>query len=139
MDSFDWEGVAASLGLRAKTGSCLPRANTSRKRGAHGCHETLNLTLEVYHSAAPAALPRGTGAPGFADKSAYDLAVERGLLELSAELKTKPQAIEDEMESDAERCAEYEKFKKIDAAFRAGDLDALRAALDRSFDGSDEL
>jgi ankyrin repeat protein len=30
----------------------------------------------------------------------------------------------------AERCAEYEKFKKIDAAFRAGDLAALRAAVD---------
>ena len=30
---------------------------------------------------------RGTGAPGFAGKSAYDLAVERGMLELSAELK----------------------------------------------------
>jgi uncharacterized protein len=34
------------------------------------------------------------------------------------------------MESDAERCAEYEKFKKIDASFRAGDLAALRAAVD---------
>ena len=34
------------------------------------------------------------------------------------------------MKSDAERCAEYEKFKKIDAAFRAGDLSALRAAVD---------
>jgi uncharacterized protein len=34
------------------------------------------------------------------------------------------------MKSDAERCAEYEKFKKIDAAFRAGDLAALRAAVD---------
>jgi ankyrin repeat protein len=34
------------------------------------------------------------------------------------------------MESDAERCAEYEKFKKIDAAFRIGDLAALRAAVD---------
>jgi uncharacterized protein len=33
---------------------------------------------------------RGTGAPGLADKTAYDLAVECGLLELSAELKTKP-------------------------------------------------
>jgi uncharacterized protein len=33
---------------------------------------------------------RGTGAPGFADKTAYDLALERGLLVLSAELKTKP-------------------------------------------------
>jgi hypothetical protein len=30
----------------------------------------------------------------------------------------------DSMKSDAERCAEYERFKKIDAAFRAGDLDA---------------
>lgn len=34
------------------------------------------------------------------------------------------------MRSDAERCAEYERFKKIDAAFRAGDLAALRAAVD---------
>jgi ankyrin repeat protein len=32
--------------------------------------------------------------------------------------------------SDVERCAEYEAFKKIDAAFRAGDLEALRAAVD---------
>ncbi len=36
------------------------------------------------------------------------------------------------MNSDAERCAEYEKFKKIDAAFRAGDLAALRVAVDDS-------
>jgi uncharacterized protein len=34
------------------------------------------------------------------------------------------------MKSDAERCAEYEKFKRIDDAFRAGDLVALRAAVD---------
>ena len=34
------------------------------------------------------------------------------------------------MKSDAERCAEYETFKKIDAAFRAGDLAALRGAVD---------
>ena len=33
---------------------------------------------------------RGSGAPGFADKTAYDLALERGMLELSAELKPKP-------------------------------------------------
>ena len=33
------------------------------------------------------------------------------------------------MKSDAERCAEYERFKRIDAAFRAGDLVALRAAV----------
>src|SRR5262245_29050202 len=32
--------------------------------------------------------------------------------------------------SDEDRCAEAEKFRKIDAAFRAGDLDALRAAVD---------
>jgi ankyrin repeat protein len=34
------------------------------------------------------------------------------------------------MKSDEERCAEWEKFKKIDGAFRAGDLDALRSAVD---------
>jgi hypothetical protein len=34
------------------------------------------------------------------------------------------------MKSDSERCAEFQKFKKIDAAFRAGDLAALRAAVD---------
>ena len=34
------------------------------------------------------------------------------------------------MKSDAERCAEHERFKRIDAAFRAGDLVALRAAVD---------
>lgn len=34
------------------------------------------------------------------------------------------------MKSDEERCAEYYKFVKIDAAFRLGDLDALRAAVD---------
>jgi uncharacterized protein len=32
---------------------------------------------------------RGTGAPGFANKTAYDLALERGMRELSAELKDK--------------------------------------------------
>ena len=34
------------------------------------------------------------------------------------------------MKSDAERCSEYETFRKIDAAFRAGDLAALQAAVD---------
>jgi len=33
--------------------------------------------------------PRGTGAPGFANKTAYDLALERGMRDLSAELKDK--------------------------------------------------
>ena len=32
---------------------------------------------------------RGSGAPGFADKTAYDLAVDLGMLDLSAELKPK--------------------------------------------------
>ncbi|HEY3068282.1 MAG TPA: ankyrin repeat domain-containing protein [Methylomirabilota bacterium] len=32
--------------------------------------------------------------------------------------------------SDEERCAEYERFKKIDTAFRVGDLAALRAAVE---------
>jgi ankyrin repeat protein len=31
---------------------------------------------------------------------------------------------------DSRRCAEYEQFRKIDAAFRAGDLAALRSAVD---------
>jgi uncharacterized protein len=34
------------------------------------------------------------------------------------------------VKSDIERCAEYDQFKKIDAAFRNGDLAALRAAVD---------
>ena len=34
------------------------------------------------------------------------------------------------MKSDAERCKEWETFRKIDAAFRKGDLGALRAAVD---------
>ncbi|MGH8659008.1 MAG: hypothetical protein ACREV4_11190 [Gammaproteobacteria bacterium] len=33
---------------------------------------------------------RGTGSPGFAGKTAHDLAVERGMLELAAALKPKP-------------------------------------------------
>src|SRR5215831_17454682 len=32
--------------------------------------------------------------------------------------------------SDDERCAEAEKFRKMDAAFRTGDLEALRAAVE---------
>lgn len=34
------------------------------------------------------------------------------------------------MTSDEDRCAEYRKFMKIDAAFREGNLAALRAAVD---------
>jgi len=34
------------------------------------------------------------------------------------------------MKSDAERCKEWETFRKIDAAFRNGDLAALRDAVD---------
>ena len=34
------------------------------------------------------------------------------------------------MKSDTERCAEYEKFKRIDNAFRVGDLAALRSAVE---------
>lgn len=35
---------------------------------------------------------------------------------------------------DDERCAEHARFTKIDAAFRAGDLDALRAAVENPED-----
>lgn len=34
------------------------------------------------------------------------------------------------MSTESQRCAEYRQFQKIDAAFRAGDLAALRAAVD---------
>jgi uncharacterized protein len=34
------------------------------------------------------------------------------------------------MRSNAEHCKEAETFRKIDAAFRSGDLAALRAAVD---------
>lgn len=34
------------------------------------------------------------------------------------------------MNAPADRCAEYKQFRQIDAAFRAGDLTALRAAVD---------
>lgn len=34
------------------------------------------------------------------------------------------------MTSDAERCAEHERFKRLDVAFREGNLAALRAAVD---------
>ncbi len=35
------------------------------------------------------------------------------------------------MKSEQERCAEHEQFRRIDAAFRAGDLAALEAAVDQ--------
>ena len=34
------------------------------------------------------------------------------------------------MKSESMRCAEYAKFRKIDEAFRMGDLEALRASVD---------
>ena len=34
------------------------------------------------------------------------------------------------MKNANDRCADYERFKRIDAAFRAGDLDALRLAVE---------
>lgn len=36
----------------------------------------------------------------------------------------------DRKQTNAQRCAEYAQFHRIDAAFRAGDLAALRAAVD---------
>jgi hypothetical protein len=38
---------------------------------------------------------RGTGVPGFTGKTAYDLAVERDMRELSAALKPKPRQATD--------------------------------------------
>jgi len=37
---------------------------------------------------------------------------------------------EDDVAADRDRCREWERFRRIDAAFRAGDLAALRAAVD---------
>jgi ankyrin repeat protein len=63
--------VTAKFGLSALmlavVGGHLEVARVIAKAGA-------NLTL------------RGAGAPGFADKTAYDLAVERGMQDVSAEL-----------------------------------------------------
>jgi hypothetical protein len=39
---------------------------------------------------------RGIGAPGFSDKTAYDLALARGMPTVAAELKPEPQGIDDE-------------------------------------------
>lgn len=69
---------------------------------------------------------RGTGAPGFADQTAHDLAMARGMRQLAEELA--PPA--DRMTSDDARCADHHRFMKIDAAFRIGDLAGLREALD---------
>ena len=38
------------------------------------------------------------------------------------------------MQSEEDRCREARKFEKIDAAFKAGDLAALRAAVDDATD-----
>lgn len=49
--------------------------------------------VEIANLFAPAGADltlRGSGAPGFADKTAYDLAVERDMQELSEVLKPKP-------------------------------------------------
>jgi ankyrin repeat protein len=40
------------------------------------------------------------------------------------------QEMDDRAKTESERCAEYRAFKKIDDAFRAGDLTALRSAVD---------
>ena len=73
---------------------------------------------------------RGTGVPGFTGKTAHDLAVERDMRELSAALKTKTTAGDRQMNPDAERCKEAETFRRIDTAFRSGNLARLRAAVD---------
>jgi ankyrin repeat protein len=73
---------------------------------------------------------RGTGAPGFAGKTAHELAAARGMGALAADLTPTSAASDGPRTADAARCAEYAMFKKIDAAFRAGDLAALRAAVE---------
>ncbi len=73
---------------------------------------------------------RGTGAPGFAGKTAHELAAARGMVELSADLTPTSAASDSPRTVGAARCVEYAMFKQIDAAFRAGDLAALQAAVE---------
>jgi ankyrin repeat protein len=71
-----------------------PNLNTTAKYGL----SALMLALVAGHAEVARLLAnagtdlslRGTGAPGFAGKTAYDLAVERDMRELSAALKPKP-------------------------------------------------
>ena len=71
-----------------------PNLNTTAKYGL----SALMLALVAGHAEIARLLAdagtdlslRGTGAPGFAGKTAYDLAVDRDMRELSAALKPKP-------------------------------------------------
>ena len=71
-----------------------PNLNTTAKYGL----SALMLALVAGHAEIARLLTdagtdlslRGTGAPGFAGKTAYDLAVDRDMRELSAALKPKP-------------------------------------------------
>ena len=56
--------------------------------------------------------------------------VELGPPDLRAELRPQPRAIGGAMMSNPGRNEEHERFRKIDAAFRAGDLAALRSAVE---------
>jgi uncharacterized protein len=142
INARDRHGQTALM-LAAHAGHCQvvemliahrPDLNTTAKYGL----SALMLALVAGHAEVARLLAdagadlslRGTGAPGFVGKTAYDLAVERGLGDLSAALKPLPWAGDDEMKSETERCREWETFRKIDAAFRSGDLAALRAAVD---------
>ncbi|HEX5801435.1 MAG TPA: ankyrin repeat domain-containing protein [Azospira sp.] len=70
----------------------------------------------------------GRGAPGFAGQTASDLAAARGMADLAAELRPAV-CIPVAPATPSARCADYARFKAIDAAFRAGDLAALQAAV----------
>lgn len=72
----------------------------------------------------------GRGAPGFADQTASDLARARGLAELAEALRPDVSIPVAPITPRSARCAEHARFLAIDAAFRAGDLVALQAAVD---------
>lgn len=71
----------------------------------------------------------GRGAPGFAGQTASDLAAARGMADLAAALQTAVR-VPAAPATPSARCADYARFKAIDAAFRAGDMAALQAAVD---------
>ena len=91
--------LAAHAGHREVAGVLIARGARLNITAKYGL-SALMLAIVAGHAELAALLAgagadlelRGTGAPGFAGKTAYDLAVERGMDALSAALDPKPEA-----------------------------------------------
>jgi uncharacterized protein len=89
--------LAAHAGHREVVEALIARRSNLNMTAKHGL-SALMLALVAGHEEVARILGdagtdlslRGTGASGFAGKTAYDLAVEREMLELSSVLKPKP-------------------------------------------------